>query len=66
MPKARMDELSIKVAAHAHDAWVKKAVWTCMLGLILFDDVEVDVSKTVFANCFDDKSVATRVEEGTR
>ena len=48
MSKALMDESILGVAAHTHDAWVNKAVWTRGVILMLFDDVKVDVVKIFF------------------
>ena len=64
MYKVLVEELSIEVAAHAHYAWVNKAVWASRVFLILIVDLNVDVVKIVFANCFGRKSVALRAVEG--
>ena len=45
MCKALMDELSSEVAAHAHNAWEKKAVRDRRVQLIVFDNMEIDVVK---------------------
>ena len=42
MSKSFLDESSIWVAAHANDAWVKRAVWVCMMWLIYIDYLKVD------------------------
>ena len=34
--------------------------------MILFDKLEIDVVKVIFASCFDSKSVALGVTEGAR
>ena len=56
--------MRIEVAVYAHDARVKRSAWTHMVGLIVIDDLNVDVFKVVFDNCFVKKSVALRAAEG--
>ena len=64
MAKELVDELRTEDAAHAHDVWLKKAVWTCRVCLILLGDLKVDVVNTVFDHCLDYKGLALRVPEG--
>ena len=52
MSKALVDELIRDIVASVHDAWVNKAVCTCRVWLSLFDDVDIDVVKVVFAVFF--------------
>ena len=66
IPKALMDNLSSKVVYHAHDTWVKKALLTCRVRLILLDEIDIDVVKVVFPSCFDGISVALGVAEVAR
>ena len=59
-----MYEFSINYTAHAHNAWLKKAVWDLRVCLILIDNLKVDVVKIVFDICLDYKSVALRAVKG--
>ena len=56
-----MDKLSREILACDNYSWVKNAVWTLNLPLIIFDDVEIDLVQVVFASCFGGKSVVLRV-----
>ena len=61
MYKVMMDKLSREILACDNYSWVKNAVWTLNLPLIIFDDVEIDLVQVVFASCFGGKSVVLRV-----
>ena len=52
--------------AHAHDAWLKKALWAYRVLSILLYNLNVDVFKIIFYHCLGGKSVALRVVESAR
>ena len=59
-----MYEFSINYTAHAHNAWLKKAVWDLRVCYIIPDKMKVDVVNIGFDTCLEYKSAASRVAEG--
>ena len=45
MAKVLVDELIIEAEVRAHDSFQKNLMWTCRVGLILLDNLKVDVVK---------------------
>ena len=53
-----MDELSRDIVAHDIDVWWEKVVWTIQIWLILFDNLDINVVKIVFAGSIDSEIAA--------
>ena len=64
MNKLLLDELSRYIGYYTGYYRVEEAVCNKWVGLILFENVEVNVVKVIFVFCFDGEIVALRVAKG--